>query len=601
MNFFLKENKMKNTLAFVLVLLMTKFTFGYSGGTGEPNTPYQIADVNDLLQLANDANDYNKCFIMTADIDLDPCLPGNQIFTTAIIAPASRPSFTGSYNGDGHKIFNLTIITDSNDYLGLFGRIYGGEVNNLGLEDVNVNSGDYSSIFGGLVGENEYGYINNSYSVGNVIGGYWSTTFGGLVGLNLGTINNCYSRGKVECERASHWYFAGTGRGGLVGTNPGTILNSYSNCDVIGDINALDLGGLVGANPYGYIANCYSTGNISMHAGVTVLNDFGGLVGNNVDGTLINCFSIGDVNGGIGSWGLGGLVGKGIGGSIYECFSTGSVSGSSCLGGLIGFNGSYIDNCYSSGNVTGGVGSTKIGGLVGESGHIDYPGHIRNSYSTGTVIGTTYIGGLVGFNNNSDINSSYFLNTSGPDNGYGEPLTDSQMKQKANFVNWDFVNIWLMCADGLHYPFLRWQYPNVNCGDGNDINDINDVNECFPFWPPYESQYSQWVSVGKPVCWCRQYANPQWNFQCYGDTDNKAEGIMKYRVYTSDYTRMFASWRLKATQFINNSDPNVSICADFDQKSEGLFKYRVYTSDYNVLIANWRKKDTQLHPWCTIP
>ena len=44
----------------------------YSGGTGEPNTPYQIANAADLMTLANDANDYNKCFIMTADIDLDP-------------------------------------------------------------------------------------------------------------------------------------------------------------------------------------------------------------------------------------------------------------------------------------------------------------------------------------------------------------------------------------------------------------------------------------------------------------------------------------------------------------------------------------------------
>ena len=58
----------------------------YSGGTGEPNTPYQIANAADLMTLANDANDYNKCFVMTADIDLAPNLPGNQTFTTAVIA-----------------------------------------------------------------------------------------------------------------------------------------------------------------------------------------------------------------------------------------------------------------------------------------------------------------------------------------------------------------------------------------------------------------------------------------------------------------------------------------------------------------------------------
>ncbi len=44
----------------------------YSGGSGTPQDPYQIADHNDLYALADDTNDYNQCFIMTADIDLTP-------------------------------------------------------------------------------------------------------------------------------------------------------------------------------------------------------------------------------------------------------------------------------------------------------------------------------------------------------------------------------------------------------------------------------------------------------------------------------------------------------------------------------------------------
>ena len=42
----------------------------YSGGTGEPNNPYQIATAQDLIDLGNESNDYDKHFIMTADIDL---------------------------------------------------------------------------------------------------------------------------------------------------------------------------------------------------------------------------------------------------------------------------------------------------------------------------------------------------------------------------------------------------------------------------------------------------------------------------------------------------------------------------------------------------
>ena len=113
----------------IIAIASTPSQAKYSGGSGEPNNPYQIADANDLMTLANDANDYNKCFIMTADIDLDPCLPGNQVFTKAVIAPDNSTQsafqgieFTGNFNGAGHKILNLTINTygQENGFLGLF-------------------------------------------------------------------------------------------------------------------------------------------------------------------------------------------------------------------------------------------------------------------------------------------------------------------------------------------------------------------------------------------------------------------------------------------------------------------------------------------------
>lgn len=50
--------------------------FRVSGGSGTSAAPYKIADYNDFYTLADDTNDYNKCFVMTADIDLAPNLPG---------------------------------------------------------------------------------------------------------------------------------------------------------------------------------------------------------------------------------------------------------------------------------------------------------------------------------------------------------------------------------------------------------------------------------------------------------------------------------------------------------------------------------------------
>ena len=114
---------MKARTAFIISLtailtLAAGSAFGkYSGGAGEPNTPYQIATKADLLVLAADTNDYNQCFILTADIDLDQ----GQVFTTAIISTDYGTAFTGTFDGNDHKITNFTINGGSNEVLGLFG------------------------------------------------------------------------------------------------------------------------------------------------------------------------------------------------------------------------------------------------------------------------------------------------------------------------------------------------------------------------------------------------------------------------------------------------------------------------------------------------
>jgi len=171
-------------------------------------------------------------------------------------------------------------------------------------------------------------------------------------------------------------------------------------------------------------------------------------------------------------------------GSINNCYATGDVTSNRTiswnLGGLVGYNyyGS-ISNSYSKGNVTGANSSWYLGGLVG----LNQSSSISNSYSTGTVTGgnvSTYVGGLVGnsyFDWDSNISGSYFLATSGPDNGYGTPLTDAQMRQQSSFVGWDFVwetvngpnDVWAIC-EGISYPKLAWQYI---VGDSDNDKDVD--------------------------------------------------------------------------------------------------------------------------------
>ncbi len=209
----------------------------YSGGTGEPNNPYQIASKADLLALAADTNDYSKCFILTADVNME-----GQVFTKAIIAPDTNSvtnfqgtAFTGTFDGNDFKITNFTIDGGSNQYLGLFGRIdLRGSVKNLGLENSTVSGsrdigGLAGSSAGGLVGSLLGGIISNCYSTGNVSGS--SQYFGGLVGYSFNSgINSCYSRG---------WVSGTSNVGGLVGyKDGGSVLGSFWNTQTSGQLSS---------------------------------------------------------------------------------------------------------------------------------------------------------------------------------------------------------------------------------------------------------------------------------------------------------------------------------------------------------------------------
>jgi predicted secreted protein len=236
----------------------------YSGGTGEPNDPYQIATPEDLILLGETAADYDKHFILIDDIDL-----AGYVFDRAVIAPDMNDmedgfqgtSFTGIFDGNEHTISRLSI--EGGRCLGLFGCLDSGAmISNLRMEAVDVNGiGIY---VGGLVGVNYDGSVTNCYSNGTVNGG-WHV--GGLVGVNGGSIADCYSTGKVT---------ASMNVGGLVGGNNGSITNCYSNGTVDGD---WWVGGLVGYN-LGSIANCYSTGKVDGNYRV------GGLVGENYHSSI---------------------------------------------------------------------------------------------------------------------------------------------------------------------------------------------------------------------------------------------------------------------------------------------------------------------------
>jgi hypothetical protein len=224
-------------VAVVCLIVSRSMAVEYSGGSGEPNDPYQIATAADLIALGEAPNEYDKHFILTADIDLDPNLPGRKVFEKAVIAPDTNDvkfafqgtEFDGVFDGNGHVISNLHI--QSSGYLGLFGRLdYTAKIFNLGLEAVNISG--TGSYIGSLTGSNS-GDVINCYSTGTVSG---KEDVGGLVGSNGGDIDMCCSTANVS----------GNGSvGGLVGANGsrgGSISLSFSTGTVTGDGS---VGGLV--------------------------------------------------------------------------------------------------------------------------------------------------------------------------------------------------------------------------------------------------------------------------------------------------------------------------------------------------------------------
>jgi hypothetical protein len=83
-------------------LLLTCSYADYADGDGSPEFPYEIAEPNQLIYMSQHPEDWDKHFILTADINLALAEPNT--FTYPVIG-----SFTGTFDGNGHTISNLTI------------------------------------------------------------------------------------------------------------------------------------------------------------------------------------------------------------------------------------------------------------------------------------------------------------------------------------------------------------------------------------------------------------------------------------------------------------------------------------------------------------
>ncbi|MCE5339625.1 MAG: hypothetical protein LLF92_00670 [Planctomycetaceae bacterium] len=413
--------KIISIIAAAIIFSSSTYAANYSGGSGTESDPYLIATAVDMNTIGLDANDWNKCFKLVADINMAE-YTGTKYM---IIGTDYYTPFTGTFDGNGHVIRNLTYITTiAVDYIGLFGFASNATIKNLGLENVNIDAND--AYVGGLIGYQYGGTITNCYSTGVIA----ASSAGGLVGCQGGgTITNCYSTVKVTSSAIDYAY-----AGGLVAYQTSNTQTSES-----------------------IITNSYSTGSVSASSGCYA--DAGGIVGEQAAGSITNCYSIGPV-----------------------VSSSSSSSFASYAGGVAGYQWSgVITNSYSEGDVT----STALnsfayaGGLLGMQ-YDQSIAEINKCYSTGTIFTNgeiTYKGGFLGYYGGSGIITACFwdVNSSGISNGlgYGSSSgavgkTTVDMQTQSTFTGWDFnTPVWMIC--GQDYPKLIWN-------TSTDIDDDKDVD-----------------------------------------------------------------------------------------------------------------------------
>ena len=173
----------------------------FTGGSGTSADPYQIAssyDLQILSELVADSDEataeqYSQAYyVQTKDIELK---------NVSFVPIGTHPGigFSGSYDGNYYTISNLDIDT-TGSYIGLFGWVNGGSIENLSVYG-NVATTETDSgvaLIGGIAGEICDGAsVTNCSFNGTVTTD--GTNAGGVVGqiARSGSVVQCYFNGTV--------------------------------------------------------------------------------------------------------------------------------------------------------------------------------------------------------------------------------------------------------------------------------------------------------------------------------------------------------------------------------------------------------------------
>ena len=243
------------SLLLSLCLLLVTAAFGLAetaetAGTlpADTGVSAEIIGISTAEELAAISGNLSGRYVLTADIDL----AGMEWTPIGAFVPGGgeegeepdmTAAFTGTFDGQGHTIRNLTIHQPEAWAQGLFGCIANAEVGNFTLENASV---DGMMMVADAVGYTFCSTISNVRLIGGKVTAHYAEMgaegmYGGIAGAGMGSlITGCEVQADIVIPD-------GTANAGIVGG--GLEMTSVVNCTATGSVTAG--------------SNCYGIGGIS--------------------------------------------------------------------------------------------------------------------------------------------------------------------------------------------------------------------------------------------------------------------------------------------------------------------------------------------------
>lgn len=257
----------------------------FAGGDGSKENPYQIATAAQLNAVRNHMDSH---FVLINDIDLSK-YNWEPIGEKRILKDDELDlsvAFKGSFNGQGHKIKNLTILSSGQDdnynserAIGLFGFAVNANIENTNLVDCRINIGDKMGqyIVGGICGDagtQQYYWSSNWFNRDEII--------------NNSIVRNCMVEGNIKVSSEGCIL-----AGGIIGAGSVTGSTNKANIEIKSGCST-KCGGVAGKiTPYNFLVkDCINYGFLK-NIGEDYEVISGGISGEN--GSFINCINCGEV------------------------------------------------------------------------------------------------------------------------------------------------------------------------------------------------------------------------------------------------------------------------------------------------------------------